>query len=241
MKRRKKVYLAALALSAAVHALLFALPFGPRSEKERPLLVLKLLSSGGGGSRGEGGAGVPQPQSAPPVQNVPRPSAETAKKTPEKAVPPKSKPRTAAVSQRKAIRRDPEKTETPPSFSSKIAAPAALGPVGASVFPGSGKGEGGGSADGGGVQNAAGTMVLRKSDPLYPRPSRIRGEQGLVSLIVTVKAGAVTGVAVEKSSGFAALDNSAVRALKSWRFVKSLNARVRIPVRFSLKGVSMEL
>jgi len=51
----------------------------------------------------------------------------------------------------------------------------------------------------------------------------------------------VTGVAVEKSSGFAALDNSAVRALKSWRFVKSLNARVRIPVRFSLKGVSMEL
>lgn len=56
--------------------------------------------------------------------------------------------------------------------------------------------------------------------PVYPLGSRIRGEEGLVVLKVLVDAGGrPLKVAVETSSGFPALDQSALHAVESTVFV----------------------
>jgi protein TonB len=56
----------------------------------------------------------------------------------------------------------------------------------------------------------------RNITPRYPRSSRLRGEEGLVRLELTIDAfGAVAGVSVAVSSGFKELDQAAVRAVKA--------------------------
>jgi protein TonB len=60
---------------------------------------------------------------------------------------------------------------------------------------------------------------LRSITPKYPRASRLRGEEGLVRLELTVDAlGVVTKVSVAVSSGFKAIDAAAVKAVKSALF-----------------------
>jgi biopolymer transport protein TolR len=55
--------------------------------------------------------------------------------------------------------------------------------------------------------------------PEYPPASRLRGEQGRVTLLVQVDmAGRVAGVSVLNSSGFPALDRAAEAAVRRWEF-----------------------
>ncbi len=55
--------------------------------------------------------------------------------------------------------------------------------------------------------------------PGYPYASRIRGEQGRVTLLVQVDpAGRVVDLSVLASSGFPALDEVALRTVRGWRF-----------------------
>ena len=80
---------------------------------------------------------------------------------------------------------------------------------------------------------------LRRS---YPSAARRRGITGEVTIVAAVDAtGAVTSVLVEKSSGDAALDESACRAVREASFIPATRAgerceaKVRIPVKFELK------
>ena len=61
---------------------------------------------------------------------------------------------------------------------------------------------------------------LSNPAPVHPLASRRRGEQGavLLRLIVTAE-GLAKNVAVDKSSGFPALDEAAAAAVRNWRFV----------------------
>lgn len=77
--------------------------------------------------------------------------------------------------------------------------------------------------------------------PIYPEIARRRGEQGRVLLRVQVAAdGLPTDVSVAKSSGYAALDNAALTALRQWRFVPATSGGTAIaaiavvPIRFQL-------
>jgi protein TonB len=55
--------------------------------------------------------------------------------------------------------------------------------------------------------------------PDYPRASRLRGEQGRVTLLVQVGLdGRVTDLAVLGSSGHEALDRAAEAAVRRWQF-----------------------
>jgi protein TonB len=55
--------------------------------------------------------------------------------------------------------------------------------------------------------------------PDYPRASRVRGEQGRVTLLVQVGLdGRVTDLAVLGSSGHEALDRAAEAAVRRWQF-----------------------
>jgi len=61
---------------------------------------------------------------------------------------------------------------------------------------------------------------LHNPSPSYPMAARRRGDQGTVTVKVLVTAeGLPANVSLEKTSGHAALDEAAVTAVRSWRFV----------------------
>ena len=93
------------------------------------------------------------------------------------------------------------------------------------------------------VFNAA---YLRNPEPAYPLSSRRRGEQGTVLLKVLVsRDGAAASVNVEKTSGYAALDQSALDSVRKWRFAPArqgtepVESSVLVPIVFKLEGVSL--
>jgi periplasmic protein TonB len=84
---------------------------------------------------------------------------------------------------------------------------------------------------------------LHNPEPTYPLMAKRRGEQGHVLLQVTVsETGQAVVVVVLQSSGYALLDQSAVRAVKNWQFVpatanrQAVTAQVKVPVRFILES-----
>lgn len=131
---------------------------------------------------------------------------------------------------------------------------------GGSGSTGSGSGTGGGTGsgtDGGtrgsrgraeepgvyfaGMQGITPPVYERTPQPLYPSASRSRSEQGEVLLRIEVLTnGRVGRVEVEKTSGYARLDDAAVKTVRDWRFKPALKGRetvicwVNIPVTFRL-------
>lgn len=82
---------------------------------------------------------------------------------------------------------------------------------------------------------------LKNPAPIYPNAARENGWQGTVILRVSVdRSGFSSSVAVEKSSGYPVLDDSAVKAVRHWQFLPARAAglafasQIRIPVRFVL-------
>jgi len=83
---------------------------------------------------------------------------------------------------------------------------------------------------------------LNNHSPVYPLAARRMGLQGRVVLQVEVlAAGRCGGISIQTSSGYAMLDNAALEAVKSWRFIPARQAGNAvdkwfiIPVQFSLK------
>jgi len=79
--------------------------------------------------------------------------------------------------------------------------------------------------------------------PPYPRAEQRRGREGVVLLRVRVAAdGRIASVAILRSSGVAAFDTAALRAVRTWRFRpatdggKPIDGVAEVPVRFSLSG-----
>ena len=82
----------------------------------------------------------------------------------------------------------------------------------------------------------------RSIRPDYPRGARLRGEQGEVELELEVGAdGRVSSVRVARSSGFAELDDAALAAVRTARFIpaksgnRSVPSVARLKLRFKLK------
>jgi TonB family protein len=67
--------------------------------------------------------------------------------------------------------------------------------------------------------------------PVYPQEARAKGYQGKVLLRVEVLPdGRVGQIAVKKTSGYEALDRSALAAVKQWRFIPARKGEVAVPV-----------
>lgn len=82
---------------------------------------------------------------------------------------------------------------------------------------------------------------LQKAKPVYPNRSRALLEQGEVLLRVNVTAkGEVEHVEIEQSSGYFRLDEAALKAVRTWRFVPArrgeqpIAGRVFVPIPFRL-------
>lgn len=79
--------------------------------------------------------------------------------------------------------------------------------------------------------------------PVYPQGSRIRNEQGRATLQVTIDpTGRAADVRIMVSSGFPALDQAAIEAVRRWRFEAALRegqpvlSTVAIGITFQLEG-----
>ena len=86
---------------------------------------------------------------------------------------------------------------------------------------------------------------LRNPPPTYPLVARRNGEQGTVVLRVRVtRDGMPASVDIEKTSRFSHLDDAALEAVRTWRFVPArqngqpVEAWVLVPVVFKLEGTS---
>lgn len=81
--------------------------------------------------------------------------------------------------------------------------------------------------------------IAKRVDPTYPPASRRAGEAGTVVLdIVVGKDGVPVEVNLITSSGFSALDNAAITAVRKWRFTvnsDSAYSKIRLPVTFKLE------
>ncbi|NJK93032.1 MAG: energy transducer TonB [Blastochloris sp.] len=92
-----------------------------------------------------------------------------------------------------------------------------------------------------GTESLAKPNYLRNPAPPYPETARRAGQEGVVLIKVRVNArGMAEEVALLKSSGFQALDDSALRTVKNWRFHPArlgsvaISSDVSIPIRFQL-------
>jgi len=84
--------------------------------------------------------------------------------------------------------------------------------------------------------------LLENPKPVYPAAARRRGMQGVVLLGVAItEEGYVDKINVLQTSGFRVLDRSAVKSVKSWRFIparmgeENVASQMEIPIRFILK------
>jgi periplasmic protein TonB len=85
--------------------------------------------------------------------------------------------------------------------------------------------------------------VLQNAEPPYPNVSILRQEEGTVLVRITVGVnGKVSAARVERSSGFAALDDAALKAIRTWRFSaakrggQAVETSVVVPVIFELRN-----
>jgi TonB family protein len=77
--------------------------------------------------------------------------------------------------------------------------------------------------------------MIKAVAPIYPDRDRIlRHEgEGLFQLMLDLKTGSVAKVTVIQSTGFPALDTSAVTSLRQWRWKPGKWREIDVPVRFT--------
>jgi protein TonB len=222
-----------LMLSVAAHALALSLVGAPMDANPKAPAMRVALRE------------VPKPAQTSPGPAAKEPGLEPTKQPekPKKPEPVRKKPdatkptkQVAPITRAKAEKSEPQKepreasptaaqSETPAlTGNTESAAPAVTGS--------------GASTAGPSVVDVENLTVKKKVQPTYPMLSRKRGDQGTVTLLVTIVSGGVKSVKVEKTSGHAPLDDSAVQAVKGWRFDASGlgdTITARIPFKFELR------
>jgi protein TonB len=194
-------------------------------------------------------SGIPDgPEIAPLLPSAPPPAAT--KKIPEKKViaPKLTEKKTAPKSMpaKPVVKPDPA-PQSPAETEYLFETPGVPGMGETSAVQGDGEPDGvsggipggvpGGYGTGRAVLDASSLKVTKKVAPDYPMISRKRKEAGTVVLLIEIASGRVESVEVESSSGHAPLDESAVRAVREWKFDAGHGAAVtaRIPFTFDLK------
>ena len=240
---------ASLLLSVFLHAGLlwvFAPAFS-EGKREETNAVIRVVFNGNTREAPKAGKAEPE-KSEPekPAASVPAPPA--AKSEPEPKPKPKPKPKSRPKTPPKT-RQSPAKKERENTAPAAAERKGGLSQAGGLPHGGSSHG---GSPHGSmprplgspekrrstAVIDAEELKVTQRVKPDYPMISRKRKEQGTVVLLVDVAAGQVTSVRLERGSGHPALDESAAKAARGWRFETSGHGDkivARITFRFELK------
>jgi protein TonB len=173
---------------------------------------------------------------APPQQPVPVQDLALAPPPPAPPPPPPAPAEPPSVATALAVPPPPPVAAEPPRPPPRPATPSQPAPAASPPAPAprpvwsppnrAGAAEAAAAAAATGQAQAEGLVVpprpaggARNPSPEYPRASRLRGEQGRVTLLVQVDAeGRVLDLSVLGSSGHAALDAAAARTVRQWRF-----------------------
>ncbi|MGB5216665.1 MAG: energy transducer TonB [Smithella sp.] len=88
-------------------------------------------------------------------------------------------------------------------------------------------------------------LYKENTPPAYPETARVRGYEGMVLVFAEILPnGRVGKVKIGKSSGYALLDQSALEAVRPWKFEPArklgapFTAWVKLPIKFTLKNNS---
>ncbi|MBI1318992.1 MAG: TonB family protein [Candidatus Hydrogenedens sp.] len=188
---------------------------------------------------------VDPPQPEPEQETVEAPEPPKPKPVvPKKKPAPEKKPKPAAKPQPQPA---PENAETAPKPAGTPGA-APLGMPGGTGDAASASGDGSSPTPGlDATTREAPASVRAEPDyrrspqPEYPLAARRRNQQGVVLLAVQVTAGGqAASVSVKKSSGFEALDEAAIEAVRKWEFHPAregdtpVDSDIEVPVRFRL-------
>jgi protein TonB len=229
---------AAILLSVALHLVLLTVLPAPRTRDDREIIRVSLLKAQEPAPKTSKNPPLspPRPQKAnqPPVKKKDAPREPQKKEKKEPAEKPPVEP--AAKTREKT-------EETIEEFYPEPAEEVSDVELFGTDQPGQPKSHGSPVTD---AQDGAGPAIVdisnlavtKKIQPQYPMISRKRRDQGTVTLLVTIKAGRVASIEVERSSGHGPLDESAVRAVREWEFDSSGygdTVVARIPFAFSLQ------
>jgi TonB family protein len=88
-------------------------------------------------------------------------------------------------------------------------------------------------------------LYKENAPPVYPEIARVRGYEGIVLVFAEILPdGRVGKIKIRKSSGYAILDQSAIKAVKPWKFEPAkksgspFTAWVELPIKFVLNNNS---
>lgn len=209
-----------LVASAAAHAALLVLlpPLGPEGDPP-------------GASRLEVIVLQPEPLSVAPSAAAPRPLSKQERERAPGEAEPRLHPERPAADAALAEPRPDERRSHPADATNRPAEPSAT-EIRASTAEAA-------------APHSNNASYLRNPAPRYPQAARRAGEQGTVTLRVLVaRDGSPARVDVEKTSGSANLDNTALEAVKAWRFTPArqrtepVESWMLVPVVFRLEGAS---
>ena len=228
---------AALLISLLLHCALIFIFGGAKAEKRpEPVMNVKLVfapaaaGNNGGGKTAE--KREPQPkkeQAVKPVQK--QPAVKKKKEAPVKKI----SARPAENKEAAADTAVSAPSETAAATDGAEEGSGTGGGGGTGAASGSSTGKGTGSGEVSGIADVNSLEVTHKVLPDYPAFSRKRKEEGTAVIIAAVENGRVQSVEIEKTSGYDRLDNSALRAVKGWRFRHEGRIRVRIPFVFKIR------
>ncbi len=233
---------AALLISLLLHCALIFIFGGAKAEKKpEPVMNVKLVfapaaaGNKGGGSGGGKTAEKKAPQSKKEQAIKPISKQPTVKKKKEAPI--------KEISARPAENKETAANAPAETAAATDGAEEGNGTDGGSGTGtgtgggtgGGGTGAGSGSGEEGGIADVNSLEVTHKVLPDYPAVSRKRKEEGTTVIIAAVKNGRVQSIEIEKTSGYDRLDNSALRAVRGWRFRHEGRIRVRIPFVFKIR------
>lgn len=225
-----------LLISIAVHAALIALlPWQSRQQPSPGIMRVTLRPA----------LVTPAPQAQVEKPSQPEPPAREPRKEPPA---PKPKPARAPAAARPTAPQPSKTTETSkpeqpprPANDAQASAPAASEPEAAGAATGAPEAlpEGGEPSPPAPVSprviDVEELTALKKTLPEYPQLSRRRREEGTVTLLIEIEQGRVAAAKVERGSGYTPLDESALRAVRQWRFaVLDMPVTARVRIAFSL-------
>ncbi|HEX5325094.1 MAG TPA: energy transducer TonB [Acetobacteraceae bacterium] len=220
--------------SLALHGLLLA-PMGlwltggrlPEAAEQGIKVELVMLE--------QAGSGKPLNHASPPAQPAPIVPAAPARPTP-----PPSPAMNLPLPPPPPPRREPVPPRQPPPPRTRASATVPPGPQ---MNQGGTDSPSDAIAQGDNVIPAKPDALYHNREPAYPPDAVLRGEQGVVVLVVHVSpAGLPSAVEVAQSSGFLLLDQAARKAVETWHFLPAVRdgqpiaAEMPLRVRFELDG-----
>lgn len=142
----------------------------------------------------------------------------------------------------------PLRTETPAPVVTTAPQPGSGAPAGTGGRGAAGGSDGRSSETGSGSGTGPAALGVRATPryrtnpaPIYPALARSRRQEGLVLVRVSVTAeGRPSRIELERSSGFSALDEAALEAVREWEFeparvgARAVSSEIQVPVRFQL-------